>query len=221
MTLDDFAAEMAFEFGEQYSDPDISTQFQRWSLEAFTHVYAATRWIFQNLTDLLTVSDGVSVYSLAPNVAEVKNVVDPLTGAEIPYVPVERLIARRNKLSDTAAVASAWFYEGAGDSGEYRIHFYPVPNVEKDYDLHLLTRAPSLSASSAIPLSVDYLPAMREYVRRLMYINDGNLPAAQDSAQMFAAMMNNLLSRFGPAPSAPSRLKVKRARQVNQGSQTA
>lgn len=223
MTVNDFANEMAREFGEQYTDPDVKQQILAWVQEVFSDVYQAAPWSFRNETIQVSLTAGVATATITDGVTVkgcyIHSAADSsLVGRSIVYVPVERILARPgvNIVSDTGT-PTAWFYEDHDPATHLlTLRFHPTPDANLTLKLPALKNPPVLAETEQIPLSEDFFPALREGVRARVRYNDDNVQASQASYAMMEKMLQRLANgQVGPM-GAPSNLRVKRSKAIHQ-----
>ncbi len=225
-TVDDVAADIATEFGEEFSDLDIKAQFRTWVSEVFEEVYASGRWFFQNDTQNVTLSDGVKDYSMDTDVAEVRDMRDPNDNVRVEYAPVERLIARGKDLL-LEGTPSNWYIDSLGTNQEIKISLWPVPDADAVADIsalvaYTLLRPPALGGSDTIPLPTEYIRVMKDALRAKVKFSDGDLDGHQVARQLFTDGLLLLNARFHGKPRQGSTLPVKlKLKQTHQSPATA
>ncbi len=220
-TVDDVAADVATEFGEEFSDLDIKEQFRTWVSEVFEEVYASGRWFFQNDTQSVTLIDGTKDYSMDTDVAEVRDMRDPNDNVRVEYAPVERLIARGKDLLITGTPTN-WYIDSLGSNQEIKISLWPVPDAAAVAAITALTaytllRPPALGGTDTIPIPTEYIRVMKEGLRAKVKFSDGDLDGFQMARQLFQDGLLLLNARFHgkprPGSSLPVKLKLKQTHQ--------
>jgi hypothetical protein len=205
---------MADEFGEEYSDLDISEQFKNWVLEVIDEIVTSGRWFFQNGTANITLVASQKNYNLAATIASIRDMRDPVNNSRVAYVPVERLIARGYDLDATGATISYWYIDSLSASNEMTISLYPVPNATAVSNIvtlkaHTLKRPAALTGSSTIPLPEEYIRAAKDGIRAKVRFNDGDIQGFQLMDQRFQQSVSLLNARFSGKPKQPSSLPAK------------
>lgn len=224
MTLDQLASDMALEFGEQYSDLDVTTQFQAWANEVIGSVYEAERWFFRNTKTQVVPVAGTAEYTLPSTVSQVRDVQVPALGTQIPYAPVERLIARGYVLT-TAGTPIAWYVTGLdAAAASLTIAFYKVPDAayvtslggNVNIDVYAVKKFAVLTAGDTIPLPAEFIRAVRDGIRAKVKYNDNDLQGAQLATQDFQQGLNDLARQFHGPEKGGSDLRVKMVRATRQ-----
>lgn len=225
MTVDSFAQEMAFEFGEQYADPDVQAQFLRWVQEVHDDIYQAAPWFFRNETvslNLLTsvptaqLSDALTIRGMYISAAPAGK--ESTVGRPLVYVPVERILARpgTNLVSDSDT-PECWYFETHNATSHLlTLRFYPIPSGSYTVAVAALKNPPTLAATDQIPFPADFFPALREGVRAKVRYNDDNGQAAQLSEALKDKYIQRLANAFAGPMGAPSSLRVKRSKAIHQ-----
>lgn len=216
MTLDQLASEMALEFGEAYSDLDVSMQFQAWTNEAINEVYSAARWFFKNQKVQIDPVMNQAEYTLPATVSQVRDVQVPATGLRIAFAPVERLIARGYNLA-LPGTPKAWYISGVGTGSALKISFWPVPDIDfinaivanPKIDVHAIKRPSTLQQTDEIPLPEEYLRVVREGIRSRVKYNDNDFNGAEFSRKLFEAGLADLNRTFHGPEKGGSDLRVK------------
>ncbi len=220
-TVDDVAADIATEFGEEFSDLDIKEQFRTWVGEIFEEVYASGRWFFQNDSQDVTLVLSQKDYSLNATVAEVRDVRDPDDNVRVEYAPVERLIARGKDLL-IAGLPTNWYIDSLGVNQEIVISLWPVPNQAAVDDIvalkaYTLLRPPALGGATTIPIPTEYIRVMKDGIRAKVKFSDGDLDGHQVARETFQDGLLLLNARFHgkprPGSSLPVKLKLKQTHQ--------
>jgi len=216
ITLDNFANEMATEFGEQYSNPDVALLFQRWTQEVFGEIVSSGRWASQNGFQSVTFTPGTASYTLDAEVSEVKTVTDLTAAAEIAYFEVERLISRGEDLT-ASGVPTVWFYDGIDTTSvAFKVRFWKVPNDSRTVQVHYLKQPPTLALDENIPLPGEFLDVLRLGVRALGRMNENDEVLYKDLRERFEGRLQLLAARFQPKQRNASRLRIKQLPAVNQ-----
>lgn len=223
MTLDQLSSEMALEFGEQYSDLDVSMQFQSWTNETINEVYSAARWFFKNVKVQIDPVAGTAEYTLPATVSQVRDVQIPATGIRIAFAPVERLIARGYNLA-LAGTPKAWYLSGVGTGSALKVSFWPVPDAafvtaiaaNPKIDVHASKRPSTLQATDEIPLPEEYVRVVRDGIRARVKYNDNDFNGAEFSRKLFEAGLADLNRMFHGPEKGGSDLRVKMIRATRQ-----
>jgi hypothetical protein len=212
---------MANEFGEEYSDIDIATQFQNWVIEVVEEIITSGRWFFQNDSESVALADGTRVYSVSADVSEIRQMYDPVNDVRIAYAPIERLVALGKGLADEGAQPTNWYIEGLGSSQEIQIGLYPVPNAAAVAAIPNITayttlRPAAMTSASTIALPEEYIRVAKDGIRAKVKFSDGDVNAYQLMDNRFAQGLQLLNARFHARPSAPTTLPVGKFKDQSQ-----
>lgn len=212
-TVDSLASDMATEFGEEYTDIDIATQFQNWVIEVLEEIVTSGRWFFQNDSEDITLVASQRIYSLSADVSEIRQLYDSTNTARVPYAPVERLVALGKGLLTEGDKPEYWYLEGLGTSQEVVIGLYPIPNATAVTNIsplkaHTLLRPAALSSSSTIPLPEEYVRVAKDGIRAKIKFSDGDVQGFQLMDQRYMQGLQLLNARFHSRPKKPSQIGV-------------
>jgi hypothetical protein len=232
-TPSDVAEELALEFGEQFSDTDIADQFIRWVKEKYQEIALTSRLFFKNAEHPLTLEPEGSTYSLPASVAEPRVIylygsgategaaTDPTdigftsVARRVNYMPIERLTARGANLNE-AGQPKVFYIVGFDGDVALEIRVWPVPAIYYGATVYASDRPATLDDDDTIPLPEEYIVALKNGVRAMVYTNDNNPQQAEMAESKYVQLLMTLNSRFsGPPPSA-SRLQIKKLRGAHQ-----
>lgn len=225
-TVDSLASDLATEFGEEYTDIDIATQFQNWVIEVIEEIVTSGRWFFQNDSQTLALVASTRVYSLDADVSEVRQVYDPTNKVRVAYAPVERLVAHGNGIDDEGNQPTHWYMEGIGSNQEIKIGLYPVPSAAAvaaipNLTIHTALRPAALASTSTIPLPEEYIRVAKDGVRAKIRFSDGDINGFQLMDRRFTEGLQLLNARFHARPKQPGRLPVQAFKSQSQSPGTA
>lgn len=227
------AEELALEFGEQFSDTDIADQYIRWVKEKFQEISLTSRLFFKNAEHALTLTPSTHTYTLNATVAEPRVIYMYGSGASeaaatdptnigftavkkrVNYMPIERLTARGANLNETGT-PKAFYIIGYDANVAMKIRVWPVPSTYFGATVYATDRPATLADDATIPLPEEYIVALKNGVRAMVYTNDGNAQQAQMAEEKYVQLLATLNARFSGPPPRPSNLKIKNLRGAHQ-----
>jgi len=204
-TVNALALEVIDDIGEEATDTSVVSTFERWVIEGYQRAVSMADWPFKNDTEDITLVNGTRVYTLPVTVAKIRSLIQGNDGAPLGYVAVERLADLGYNLYATGS-PEFWYYDDGGSASELSIGLYPVPNASYVSSTPTLkafvTDRPDtgLSSASDIPLPVEFLNVIKDYVWMKSRSNDKNDGGAGVYWERFGAGVALLQSRFGATP---------------------
>ena len=210
ITLNDFSNGLSDEAGEDFTDAGVAALFKAWVKEAYIRTASSARFLWQNESFAQATTSSVAEYTLDATVAEIKAIRNISTEMHIGYT-TEETLSRLGTDFEATGSPTHWFYSGIdATSTALKITFVPVPDATYNLDIRALIRAVTLGDATIIPLPVEFVEIMRDYVRSMYQLNDDRTQLSQLSMQSYQQALFAMIQRYTSVRSASSGLRMKR-----------
>jgi hypothetical protein len=218
-TPNSVALDLAEEFGEYTGDSEAIDQLESWVQDVYDNITLLGRWNFLAHKETVTLVPAQAEYALSSDMGEIIEFNDTDNDVRVPYVPIERLVAREVDV-DAAGDPTSWAFAGLDGSGNLKVSFTPVPNGGvTTLEAYGQKRPARMATSDVIEIPNDFLAVLKEGVRSKVRYTDGDLEGFTAAQQTYLQGIQIMAQRHMLPPGRGSRLKAKRnLRVVRHGS---
>ena len=208
ITVTVFRAEIMLEMGESTADTDLTSLYLAWIQEGVDVIFNYADWgdFLYNTEDLVTVAS-TAEYSLQASAEMIESVRNKTTNEALTFYSKPELESMGVNIEQTGTPTC--FYDAGydGSTEKYKIGLWPIPDAI--YTLVVAQRRKSilLATSDNMPLPRAFFPALKNFIRRKAYLNDGDYASSDRAASDFINELQ-ILKRKPRNPSNNSRLAV-------------
>jgi hypothetical protein len=195
-TYTTISEKIATQLGEEYSDVDVKTSFDDWTVETVQIILGKETWPWGNLLTSFNTSDGGATYSLTGAGGEVKALYRTDVDLWLSYVPLEQL--RASQLDyDNEAPPRYWTLDGIS-SGTFQVRLWPAADAVYEVLVYGSTdvNIDAVSMTSSIPLPSPMIPLVQTGVRQLFYEHTHEDNAAAREQLKFREQMMDARGRY-------------------------
>jgi hypothetical protein len=194
-TLAQIADETARQLGEEYSDLDVQEQFDAWLVETLHEILSDASWGFGMQDGSITSVSGQVEYSLALGTGDVTTVYRTSDLVrELDRTTRERLVDDGKDM--TIQGEPEYWYEHGMSGDQKVIGLYPIPSAAAAYTVRSILDPSQLTRTTTFPLPEDFIPAVRNFIRKLYKESIGDYNGSDRAGMAFASSLRRIRTKY-------------------------
>jgi hypothetical protein len=194
-TLAQIALDIANQAGIEYYDLDNQETVDSWVREALDEILSQATWA-QTYQETLNPTVALQrEYALDLGTGDIVAIhKTDGTEREILLRPLQQLIDEGKDISITGE--PQYWYPLGMSSDQKVAGLWPVPDAVYNYTIYATLDPALLTRLSTFPLPEDFIPALKNYVRKLTKESEKDYNGADRAAMAFASSMRRLHSKY-------------------------